>query len=162
MRPNKQDCITATSAGYIPTYYSLTFNQYIRLKASYFRPTKKTNTALLIEISLKYCNRPNWATVCKTVRPMLSVCCPVCLSCPSVCDVGVLWPNGWTDQDETWHAGRPRPWPHCVRWGPTSPSLKGAQPPPISGPYLLRPNGCMDQGATWYGARPQPRRLCVR
>jgi len=22
------------------------------------------------------------------------------------------------------------PWPHCVRWGPSSPSLKGAQPPP--------------------------------
>ena len=28
--------------------------------------------------------------------------CPV-LSCP-VCNVGVLWPNGWKDQDETWHA----------------------------------------------------------
>ena len=38
-----------------------------------------------------------WATVCKTVRPMLS---DRCLSC-SVCNVGVLWPNGWTDQDET-------------------------------------------------------------
>jgi len=23
-----------------------------------------------------------------------------------VCDVGVLWPNGWMDQDETWHDGR--------------------------------------------------------
>ena len=31
------------------------------------------------------------------------------LSVLSVCNVGVLWPNGWTDQDETWHAGRPRP-----------------------------------------------------
>ena len=59
-----------------------------------------------------------WATVCKMVRPMLSV---RCLSCP-VCDVHALWPNGWTDQDETWHAGRPRPWSHCVRWGPSSPS----------------------------------------
>ena len=28
-------------------------------------------------------------------------CLSVCLSCLSVCDVGVLWPNGWTDQDET-------------------------------------------------------------
>ena len=28
----------------------------------------------------------------------------VCLSCP-VCDVDVLWPNGWMDQDETWHGG---------------------------------------------------------
>ena len=31
--------------------------------------------------------------------------CPVLF----VCDVDALWPNGWTDQDETWHAGRPRP-----------------------------------------------------
>jgi len=80
-----------------------------------------------------------WATVCKTVRPMLSVrCLPVC----PVCNVGVLWPNGWTDQDETWHAGRPRPWPHCVRWGPSCPSPK-RHSPPIFGPYLLRPNGCI-------------------
>ena len=43
-----------------------------------------------------------WATVCKSVRPMLSV---RCLSVCPVCDVGVLWPNGWTDQDETWRAG---------------------------------------------------------
>jgi len=62
-----------------------------------------------------------WETVSKTVRPMLLV---HCLSVLSVCDVGVLWPNGWMDQDETWRAGRPRPWPHCVRWGPcTAPQL---------------------------------------
>ena len=90
-----------------------------------------------------------------------SVVLSVCLSCLSVCDVGVLWPNGWTDQDETWHSGRPWPWPHCVRWGPTSHFRKGAQPP-IFGPYLLRPNGCMDQDATRRGARPRPRRLCIR
>jgi len=30
----------------------------------------------------------------------------VYLSCP-VCDVGVLWPNGWADEDETWHGVRP-------------------------------------------------------
>ena len=23
----------------------------------------------------------------------------------SVCNIGVLWPNGWMDQDETWHGG---------------------------------------------------------
>ena len=39
--------------------------------------------------------------------------------------------------DETSHAGRPRPWPHCVRWGPRSPSRKGAQSP-IFGPYLAQ------------------------
>jgi len=37
---------------------------------------------------------------------------------------------------------------HCVRWGPRSPSPKGAQPP-ISGPYLLWPYGSMNQDATW-------------
>jgi len=31
----------------------------------------------------------------------------------------LLWPNGWMDQDVTWYRARPRPWPHCVRWGPT-------------------------------------------
>jgi len=39
-----------------------------------------------------------WATVCKTVRPMLIG--P--LSVLSVCDVGVLWPNDWMDQGATW------------------------------------------------------------
>ena len=54
----------------------------------------------------------------------------VCLSCP-VCDVGVLWPNGWTDQDETWHAGSPWPRPRCLKWGPSSPE---GHSPPIFGP----------------------------
>ena len=98
-----------------------------------------------------------WATVCKTVRPMPSDrCLSVCLS---VCDVRPLWPNGWTDQDETWHAGKPQRWPHCARWGPSSPPQRGTAPR-IFGPYLLRPNGCMDQDVTWYGATPRPRPKC--
>jgi len=36
-----------------------------------------------------------------------------CLSVCPVCD-GVLWPNGWMNQDESWHGGGPRPRPHCV------------------------------------------------
>jgi len=70
-----------------------------------------------------------WATVCKTVRNMLSDRYqPVRLSC-AVCDVRALWPNGWMDQDETRHAGRPRPWPHCVRCTGTQLHLpEGAQP----------------------------------
>jgi len=32
------------------------------------------------------------------------------------------------DQDETWHAGRPRPWSHCVRWRPSSPLPKRHSP----------------------------------
>ena len=70
-----------------------------------------------------------WATVCKTIRPMLSDRCLSCPVCLSVCDVGILWPNGWAYKDETWYAGRPRPWPHCVRWGPSCPSAKGAKMP---------------------------------
>ena len=84
-------------------------------------------------------------------RPVVLSVCPVL----SVCDVGVLWPNGWTDQDENWQAGRPRPWPHCVRWGPIYPIPKGARTPPsIFGPYLLRPNGCMDQDGMELGLGP--------
>jgi len=60
----------------------------------------------------------------------LSVC-PV-LSPPPVCNVGVLWPNGWTDRDETWQAGRPRFWPYCVKWGPSSPPPKGGGAPQFS------------------------------
>jgi len=62
-----------------------------------------------------------WATICKMVCPMLSDYCPVC----PVSDVGVLLPNSWMDQDETWHAGRPRPRPYCVRWGASSPIEMG-------------------------------------
>jgi len=47
----------------------------------------------------------------------------------SVWNVGVLWPNDWIDQDESWHAGRPRPRRLCVKWGPRSPPQKGTEPP---------------------------------
>jgi len=39
----------------------------------------------------------------------------------------LLWPNGWMDQCATWYRGRPRPRPHCVRWGLSSPQ-KGHSP----------------------------------
>ena len=44
-----------------------------------------------------------------------------CLSVCPVCDVVVSWPNGCKDQDATWYGGRPRPRPHCLTWGPSSP-----------------------------------------
>ena len=66
-------------------------------------------------------------TVCKTVRPMLSDHCLSCPVCLSVCNDGVLWPNGWMDQDETSHAGRPRPRWHCDRWDP-DPQKGGTAP----------------------------------
>jgi len=76
------------------------------------------------------------ATVCKTVRPMLS---DGCLSLCPVCNVGVLWPNGWVDQDETWHAGRLRPWPHghTVLDGDPVPLPQRGMHTPIFVPYML-------------------------
>jgi len=55
-----------------------------------------------------------------------TVVCPVL----SVCDVGVLWPNGWMDQDATWYGGRSRTRRHCVRWAPISPQKGAHQPLP--------------------------------
>jgi len=55
-----------------------------------------------------------------TVRPVTGP-----LSCLFVCNVGVLWPNGWMDQDATWYGGRPLPRRHCVSWGLNSPTERG-------------------------------------
>ena len=63
--------------------------------------------------------------------------CPVRLS---VYNVGVLWPNGWMDQDETWHAGSPRP--HCVRWVSAPPPPKGHSP-------QFSAHNCCGQMAGW-------------
>ena len=72
----------------------------------------------------------------------------------------LLWPNSWMDQDDPWHAGRPRLWPHCVRWRPAPPPPKGQ--PPIFGPCLLYPNGWTDQDGTWCGGGPWYRPHCAR
>jgi len=63
-------------------------------------------------------------------RPFLKrfTLCYQTIVCP-VCDVGVLWPKGWMDQDATWCGGRPQPRRYYFRWGPSSPQRKGAQPP---------------------------------
>ena len=58
-------------------------------------------------------------------RFALSDRCPSCLPVTLVyCGQTVAW----IIQDETRHAGRPRSWPHCVRWEPSSPSRKGHSP----------------------------------
>jgi len=82
------------------------------------------------------------------------------LSVSPMSNVGVLWPIGWMDQDETWRGGRPRPRRHCFRWGPRSPQ-KGHSCPNFwlyvycgqTGGWISMPLG-MD--------RPQPRPHCVR
>jgi len=69
----------------------------------------------------------------------------------------LLWPNGWMNQDGTWHGDRPRSRPHCARWGPSTPPQKGTEPL-IFGTCLLWPNDWMDEEATWYRSRPH----CIR
>jgi len=44
----------------------------------------------------------------------------------------LLWPNGWMDQDGTWHGGRPWSSPHCARWEPSTLPQKGRSPTEFS------------------------------
>jgi len=41
----------------------------------------------------------------------------------------LLSPNGWMNQDGTWHGGGPWSKPHCARWGPSSPLPKWGHTP---------------------------------
>jgi len=54
-----------------------------------------------------------------------------------------LWPNGWMNQDDTWHGGGSWPRPHCVRWGPSSPSQKGQSPQFLAHFYCGQTAGCV-------------------
>jgi len=74
-----------------------------------------------------------WATVCKMVRPILWTA--VCVLCPV--HVGVLWPNGWMDQDATWYELQVEPGSglgHDI-----VPPLKGHSPQFSA--HVLWPNG---------------------
>jgi len=87
-------------------------------------------------------------------------CLPACLFCLSVCNVGVLWPNGWIDQDETCYRSRPRPRPHCVWWAPSSPihkrdTVPNFQPMSVVVKWL-------DGSRCHLVQRSWPRRQCVR
>jgi len=55
----------------------------------------------------------------------------------------LLWLNGWMDQDTTWYGRRPRPRPHCVGWGPSSPTYKKEHSPQFSA------HVCCGQTAGW-------------
>jgi len=87
--------------------------------------------------------------------------CPIC----PVCNVGVLWPNGWMDQDATWYGGRLRPRQHCVRWEPSSPRKVAQQPPPRFQRTLLwhgRPSQQL-LSSCHYGLRSwRKKRTCFR
>jgi len=72
----------------------------------------------------------------------------LCYLVLSVSKVGVLWPNGLTDQDELgMQVGLGHD--HMVLDVDPAPPLQRDIDP-------LQPNGCIDQVATWYGGRPRP------
>jgi len=56
-----------------------------------------------------------------------------------------LGPNGWMDQDGTWHGGRPQPRRLSVRWGPSPLPKKWPEPrPQFSGHfYCGQTAGCI-------------------
>jgi len=114
-----------------------------------------------------------WATVCKTVCPLLSYLSLHCLSCP-VCDVGVFVGQrvGWIrmplGMEEGLSSG------HTVLDIIKTQLPDGKKHPPFSqftdagfvriirSACLLFPNGWMDQDGIWHEARPRPRPHCVR
>ena len=86
-----------------------------------------------------------WATVCKTVCPVLSDRCPVCPVCLSVTLVHCGQPVGRIKMKLGVQVSRGPD--HIVLDGDPAPlSQRGT--PPIFGLYLLQPNDCMDQDAT--------------
>ena len=74
-----------------------------------------------------------WATITSNGLPLMyamGLLSVLWLSvCLSVCNVGVLWPNGWMNEDATWYVGRPRPRRHYVRLGPSLPKKSGTAAP---------------------------------
>jgi len=62
---------------------------------------------------------------------------------PPIFGPWLLWPNGWMDQDGTWHGSRPLSSPHCARWGHSSPP-KNRGPQKISAHvYCGQTAGCI-------------------
>ena len=94
-----------------------------------------------------------WATVAICYQ---TVVCPV----SSVC-LFVTLVYCWTDPDETWRSGRPRPWPHCVKWGPSSPSPNGGGAPNFR-PISVVAKWLDGSRCHLVGGKPEPKRHCVR
>jgi len=81
-----------------------------------------------------------WWPWCRLDARRLDVVCQ--LFHAVVCPAGgwrnwLLWPNGWMDEDATWYGSRPRPRPHCIRRGPSSPQ----QPRPLFSAHVYCGHG---------------------
>jgi len=101
----------------------LTFHCLLRIHYSLCTVLSRTLNFICRFLILNYAHYCHfWVTICTVVCPMLS---DRCLSVCPVCDIGLLWPNGWMDQNETWLAGRPRPGHIVVDRDPAPPPQKG-------------------------------------
>jgi len=81
---------------------------------------------------------------------------------PPIFSQSLLWPNGWMDQDDTWHGGGPRPRPHCARWRPSSPPQKGSRSPNFRPMSIVAKRLDGSRCQLLYGGKPRPRRHCVK
>jgi len=95
---------TASSCMWFPPYFYFRFGCISVNWASFIAVSGRW-----LQVTVRHMLRDN-----SSVYPVLCVC-----------NVGVLRPNGWVDQDATSYGGRPRPRRHCVRWGPSSPTERG-------------------------------------
>ena len=75
----------------------------------------------------------------------------------------LLGPNGWMDQDGTWHGGWPWFWPHCARWGTrSSPTKKGAERPPHFWPIFVVAKPLDESRWLWHRDWPWSKPHCAR
>ena len=86
--------------------------------------------------------RPTWLSPCDFVLDGDPAPSPKRGGAAPIFGPRLLWPSGCMDQDATWHGGRPRFTRYCVRWGPSSPPLKGHSP-------QFSVNVCCGQAAGW-------------
>jgi len=56
---------------------------------------------------------------------------------PQVFGSCLLLPNGCMDEHTAWYGSRPRPRPHCIRRGPSSPRKGHSTPPPLFWPMSI-------------------------
>ena len=88
-------------------------------------------------------------------------CRSLCLSVLSVTLVYCGQTVGYSiDQDETWHAGRPRPWRHIVLDGEPAPLPQRGTAHPQFRPISVVAKWL--DGSRWHLVWPRPRSHCTR
>jgi len=141
-RPISTSSVTLINPTFWPQYTNVTDRQRDRQTDKQTGQDRQRSDSIERTV-LQTVAQKRFALCYQTVVCLSCPVCPVlsvCMSVLSVCDVVVLCPNGWMDQDATWYGDRPRPGPHCVRWDPDTPK-RGHSSPPFFGPCLLWPIG---------------------